>query len=122
MALTMRPPFNAATGFRAARSFIFLGVKYESGDSFDWRSAGCSLRRLQQLYERRRLRMPTDEEVNVSSAVPAEAPPLVKSVVQEVTPVLAKEKVTVTEKPKKRRGRPPKDRTKISAQTSSVGA
>lgn len=55
MSKTVRAPFNPRGDFTALREFRFAGRTFQPGDKFPWRQLGCSARRLQQLYEGRKL-------------------------------------------------------------------
>lgn len=55
MRASNRIPFAEGGIFLARKSLTFRGQVYEKGDRFDWGKAGCSSRRLHQLWEARYL-------------------------------------------------------------------
>jgi hypothetical protein len=55
--MAQRPQFDSRQKFVVARGFKFAGRAYLEGQAFDWRSIGCSVRRLSQMYNARKLSM-----------------------------------------------------------------
>lgn len=85
MSKLMRQPFTPGGKFIASRDFRFHGRPYTTGDEFPWRTIGCSVRKLRQLYEGRFLnnRYVDESEVEKTGTMPEiEAAP---TVVEETT-------------------------------------
>ncbi len=55
MARFARPTFNVGQPFIASRPFLFSGVQHDYGDPFDWQDLECDMRKLQQLYDARKI-------------------------------------------------------------------
>lgn len=73
MSKTVRAPFNPRGDFTALREFRFAGRTFSPGDSFPWRQLGCSVRRLQQLYEGKKLLLEGDLDEDLEELVEEEA-------------------------------------------------
>lgn len=55
--MSVRPTFDSRQKFVVMRSIKFAGRTFLSGAEFPWRSIGCSVRRLRQMYDGRKLNM-----------------------------------------------------------------
>ena len=55
--MSVRPTFDSRQKFVVMRSIKFAGRTFVSGAEFPWRSIGCSVRRLSQMYDGRKLNM-----------------------------------------------------------------
>lgn len=55
--MAQRPEFNSRQKFVVFRDLKFAGRLFLEGQEFPWRSIGCSVRRLSQMYKARKLNM-----------------------------------------------------------------
>jgi len=55
--MAQRPQFDSRQKFVIARELKFAGRLFKEGQEFPWRRIGCSVRRLGQLYNARKLNM-----------------------------------------------------------------
>jgi len=85
--MAQRPQFDSRQKFVIARELKFAGRLFKEGQEFPWRRIGCSVRRLGQLYNARKLNMleaqsPVTEEKLL--AMEPEVKPVVEEVKKEV--------------------------------------
>ena len=55
--MSVRPTFDSRQKFVVMRSIKFAGRTFLADAEFPWRSIGCSVRRLRQMYDGRKLNM-----------------------------------------------------------------
>ena len=85
--MAIRPTFDSRQKFVVMRQFKFAGRTFVAGKEFPWRSIGCSVRRLRQMYDARKLNMKhSQEEVSEKDLMKMEPKlqPMDKVVVEKV--------------------------------------
>lgn len=85
-----RPQFDNRQKFIIAKDFKFAGRMFLIDQEFPWRTIGCSVRRLGQMYNARMLNM-LDAQAPVSEEKLLAMEPEVKPVVKEVKKVVEPE-------------------------------
>ena len=88
--MSNRPTFNSRLKFVVARQFKFAGRTFKIGSQFSWRTIGCSVRRLRQMYEGRKLNM-QDTEATMTEEQLLEQEPALQQVDKVIAPVVAPE-------------------------------
>lgn len=102
--MAQRPQFNHRQKFVVFREFKFAGRAFKEGQEFPWRSIGCSVRRLSQMYASRKLNMldaqePVSEEKLL--AMEPEVKPVEKVVEKVVEPEVKTEVADTSKKAEK---------------------
>lgn len=57
-----RLPFDSSKQFISSKPFRFAGRNFSANDPFPWRKIGCSIRKLQQMYDMRKISIISHEE------------------------------------------------------------
>ena len=91
--MNIRPQFDSRQKFKVARAFKFAGRTFVVGKEFPWRSIGCSVRRLKQIYDNRKIDL-VAAQTEVTEAQLKEMEPSLPAVDAVVKPV---EKVVAPE-------------------------
>lgn len=99
-----RPQFDHRQKFVVVKDFKFAGRMFLIDQEFPWRTIGCNVRRLGQMYKARMLKMleaqePVSEEKLL--AMEPEVKPVVKEVVKPVVTEVKTEVVDTSEEDKK---------------------
>lgn len=96
--MSVRPTFDSRQKFVVMRSIKFAGRTFVSGAEFPWRSIGCSVRRLRQMYDGRKLNMLHAQDALSENELKAMEPTLqpMDAQVVKVEPLVIEAPITST--------------------------